>query len=344
MIRKTAFLWALLLCLAVSGFAGAAGTDSVQGVTSRYGDQGLQVRLLQEELNRLGYNLGEPDGRYGRQTVIAVERFQKLRGLPPDGQAGETMLLALYAQKVFIGLLAVTNSQTEAKEPAIEETVSLPRESGPGERGSHVQRLQQALIALNYLPSGAVDGVFSEDTLRAVLAFQKAHGLRETGTADRDTLRVLFTKPGSVPGTTLMPYWYSGGSDLIPVGAVFEVKDVRTGIRFTCRRLGGASHLDAEPLTSFDTLAMKDAYGGVWSWNRRPVLLQYQGEVYAASMNGMPHSWQSITANHMDGHFCIHFFESRIDTSQRVDAEHLQCVFEASLARWDDAAVAEVLP
>lgn len=344
MIRKTAFLWALLLCLAAAVFAGAAGTLSVPSAAGGYGDQGPQVRLLQEQLSRLGYDPGEPDGRYGRQTVMAVEQFQKQRGLTPDGQAGDMTLLAIFAQKVFRDLSVVEDSQTAAEAPAIEETQSLPMESGPGERGSHVMRLQQALISLYYLPSGAADGVFSEETLRAVLAFQETNGLRETGRADRDTLRALFTKPRSVPGTTLMPYWYGGGSNLIPVGAVFEVKDVRTGIRFTCRRLGGASHLDAEPLTSFDTLAMKEAYGGAWSWNRRPVLLRYEGEVYAASMNGMPHSWQSITANHMDGHFCIHFFESRIDTSQRVDAEHLQCVFEASFARWDDVPGTEALP
>lgn len=344
MIKKIAFLWALLLCLSAMAFAGAEGTLSAQLLSSRYGDQGPHVRLLQEELARLYYYPGEPDGRYDKRTVNAVEQFQKDRGLPPDGQAGDMTLLALFAQIAFDNPLAVRGSQTPMDEPAIEKTQSIPRESDPGERGSHVKQLQQALSSLNYLPFGAADGVFSEETLNAVIAFQKDNGLRETGKADRDTLQVLFTKPRNVTGITRMLYWYSGGSFCIPVGAIFEVMDVRTGIKFTCRRLCGVSHLDAEPLTSFDTLAMKEAYGGDWSWDRRPVLLNYQSEVYAASMNGMPHSWRSITTNHMDGHFCIHFFGSRIDSSQRVDANHLQCAFEASFASWEDKTKAQELP
>jgi len=342
MIRKIALLWALLLCLSAAGFAGADAATAVSLASSQYGDQGFNVRLLQEALARGGYYPAEPDGQYGGLTVNAVERFQKAKSLTPDGQAGDITLLALFAQNAFNGRSAYAGGQTE--EPAIEDTRSLPLESGPGARGSHVRQLQQALIRLNYLPSGAADGVYSEKTLQAVTAFQRDSGLRETGRADRDTLRVLFVKPDHVPGDTQMPYWYGGGSDLIPVGAVFEVMDVRTGIRFTCRRLCGVSHLDAEPLTPYDTLAMKKAYGGDWRWDRRPVLLNYQDEIYAASMNGMPHSWQSITNNRMKGHFCIHFFGSRIDTSQRVDAAHLQCVFEASFARWDDVAEAEESP
>jgi peptidoglycan hydrolase-like protein with peptidoglycan-binding domain len=344
MIKKIAFLWVLLLCLLAMAFASADGTPSAQLLSSRYGDQGPHVRLLQEELARLGYYYGEPDGRYDKQTVNAVEQFQKERGLPLDGQAGGMTLLALFAQIAFNRPLADFGSQTAMDEPAIERTQSIPQESDPGERGSHVKQLQQALVSLNYLPFEAVDGVFSDETLKAVIAFQKDNGLRETGKADRDTLQVMFVKPRNVPGITQMLYWYSGGSSRIPVGAIFEVMDVRTGIKFTCRRLCGVSHLDAEPLTSFDTLAMKEAYGGDWSWDRRPILLNYQSEVYAASMNGMPHSWQSISTNHMDGHFCIHFFESRIDTSQRVDANHLQCVFEASFACWEDMTKAEELP
>ena len=342
-MKKIALLWMLLLCLLGTAFAGADGAADAQTLSSRYGDTGPRVRLLQEALSRLGYFDGEPTGSYGRQTVHAVEQYQNDRGLPVNGIAGETTLLALFAQTAPEALPAAYETQT-ATEPAIEDTRSMPQESNIGQRGSHVLQLQQALISLSYLPSGAADGVFSQETLQAVLAFQKDNGLRETGSADRDTLRVLFVKPRHRSGETQLLYWYSGGSSCIPVGAVFTVQDVRTGIQFTCRRLGGVSHLDAEPLTPYDTLAMKEAYGGEWSWDRRPVLLRYQNEVYAASMNGMPHSWESIPGNRMDGHFCIHWMESRIDTSQRVDADHLQCAFEASFARWEDSPTAQVQP
>lgn len=342
MIKRAAFLCLLLLWLSATAFAGAYATPSVIPSPIQYGDEGPDVRLLQEELERLGYYQGEPDGRYGNLTVVAVEQFQKARGLSPDGQAGDTTLLALFAHIAFNSSLA--ENQTSTDEPTIQEMQGIPQVSGPGERGSHVKQLQQALISLSYLPSGKADGVFSEATLQAVTAFQADNKLRETGRADRDTLQVLFTQPHNVPGNTQMPYWYGGGSDLIPVGAIFEVKDVRTGIKFKCYRLMGISHLDAETLTPFDTLAMLEAYGGEWSWARRPVLLYYNGAVYAASMNGKPHSYQSNRTNQMPGHFCIHFFGSRGDSSQRIDVDHLQCAFEASFARWEDETPEAIYP
>ena len=219
--------------------------------------------------------------------------------------------------------------------PATARTEGLPMESGPGQRGSHVMALEEALIAAGYL-EGPAAGVFSHALTTAVTAFQKDQGLAATGRADRDTLRLLFLKPPPGPGDTQMPAWYGGGDALIPWGAQFEVKDIKTGIVFTVYRLMGKSHLDAEPLTAEDTALMKEAYGGSWSWARRPILVRYQGQVYAASMNGMPHGYYSNRKNRMEGHFCIHFFESRGDTSQRIDSDHLNTVFEASFSRWED--------
>lgn len=45
------------------------------------GAKGPDVKALQEELARLGYDL-EPDGHYGGQTVRAVSGFKRDRGLP----------------------------------------------------------------------------------------------------------------------------------------------------------------------------------------------------------------------------------------------------------------------
>ena len=204
----------------------------------------------------------------------------------------------------------------------------------PGARGSGVLLLQQALLGLGYLPD--TSGVYGRATITALAAFQKDRGLTATGRADRASLRLLFLKPGPQEGDTLLPYWYGGGSELIPWGAEFEVKDVRSGLTFTARRMMGTSHLDAEPVTSHDTFEMQKAYGGKWRWDRRPILLRYRNLVIAASMNGMPHSYDFNRMNAMDGHFCIHFFGSRIDGNQRIDDAHVQAVMEASFTRWED--------
>lgn len=220
--------------------------------------------------------------------------------------------------------------------PALAGLEALPEESGPGARGSHVLLLQTALSALQYLDETQVSGVFTPQTARAVQAFQADGGLLRTGRADRDTLGLLFLRPATVPGRTQLPFWYGGGSDLIPLGAFFTVKDVRTGIRFEAYRMMGESHLDAEPVTREDTELMKTAYGGEWSWDRRPVLLNYRGTIIAASMNGMPHGYIANRENGMGGHFCIHFAYARGDGTQRVDTDHLQAAWEAYQTGWDD--------
>lgn len=67
----------------------AAMTDGVL----REGEQGVEVRSLQQRLNALGIrdNRGlplEPDSDFGQRTREAVERFQRSRGIEVDGVVG----------------------------------------------------------------------------------------------------------------------------------------------------------------------------------------------------------------------------------------------------------------
>ena len=211
---------------------------------------------------------------------------------------------------------------------------AIPLPSAQGDKGSHVWQTQQRLRALGFLKAEA-DGVFGDETAMSLYAYQAEKGIRPTGEADEETIRLLFLPPESKKGDTLRPSWYGGGSELIPIGARFQIKDVRTNTVFNCVRVMGVSHLDAEPLTAEDTALMLDIYGGEWSWDRRPILANYQGNVYAASMNGKPHGWEVIPGNDMSGHFCVHFFGARGDGSQRVDPDHLACAVEAGLYGWE---------
>lgn len=54
-------------------------------------DKGDKVRVLQELLNGLGYDLGTygADGDFGAATRTAVEQFQTVNGLAADGIVGE---------------------------------------------------------------------------------------------------------------------------------------------------------------------------------------------------------------------------------------------------------------
>ena len=66
------------------------------------GDRGMAVRMMQQALQRLGYQLGTADGVYGRRTVDAVAAYMRAIGwyVPPTMVIGETapreLLMNLY--------------------------------------------------------------------------------------------------------------------------------------------------------------------------------------------------------------------------------------------------------
>ena len=206
----------------------------------------------------------------------------------------------------------------------------------PGDTGEAVKKVQKKLKSLGYYDS-SIDGDYGNGTKSAVKAFQKRNGLKETGEVNSATLKKLNSsdakKASSGSGKTERLDWFNGGKNIIPKGATFQVKDVRTGKVFTVKRWSGYNHIDAEPKTASDTKILKSIYGH-WSWRRRPVLVKYNGHVYAGSMNGMPHGTSTISNNNFDGHFCIHFYKSKTHGSGKVDDMHQQCVREAMNASW----------
>ena len=49
------------------------------------------IMSLQNALNKKGYNAGKIDGRYGRQTINAVDQYQRRNGLAMNGLTYETL-------------------------------------------------------------------------------------------------------------------------------------------------------------------------------------------------------------------------------------------------------------
>lgn len=148
------------------------------------------------------------------------------------------------------------------------------------------------------------------------------------------------------PGRTLtLPPRYTGSefdvfrielAEWVEASAVYvhssiaRVIDVRTARSFLVRRRGGHFHADSEPLTPSDTRAMKEIFGGKWSWERRAVILECRGRWFAASMNGMPHGGEQVSRNGFSGHFCVHFSGSKIHKSGKEDPSHQQMVLTAA--------------
>ena len=98
--------------------------------------------------------------------------------------------------------------------------------------------------------------------------------------------------------------------NLISSRYVMRVFDVYTGITYYVRSLANGNHADVEPLTAHDTALWSQTFGGVHTWNGRPVWVTIGGRTFAAAINGMPHDVSTISGNNMNGHLCLHFYGS----------------------------------
>lgn len=139
--------------------------------------------------------------------------------------------------------------------------------------------------------------------------------------------------------------WFSEAQYVIPINADFKIVDLETGKSFNARRTVGSGHADCEPLTANDTAIMKSIWGGSFNWNKRSVLVVYNGRTIAASAAGMLHagnegapggewtSWRSddygagtnydyVKGNNAHGHFDLHFYKSIGHSSGTESSAH----------------------
>ena len=125
--------------------------------------------------------------------------------------------------------VTVDPSQSPSVSPAVTSTATATATITPsptpysilskGDRGEEVKRLQRRLNELHY-NAGTADGVFGKQTREAVIAFQKANGLKTDGVAGPATQKILYEStsvvtarptatasptPTVVPGPTAVP-------------------------------------------------------------------------------------------------------------------------------------------
>jgi N-acetylmuramoyl-L-alanine amidase len=133
------------------------------------------VRALQNRLTQLGFYNGPADGVWGPSTQVALERFQRSRGLRVDGQLGPATADAL-------GVAPAGMHQA---------TLGQPLEPGV------VRNIQRRLGQLGY-STGGVDGVWGPGTKRAVERFQESRGLAVTGDLNPTTITALGLDPNNL--------------------------------------------------------------------------------------------------------------------------------------------------
>jgi len=136
--------------------------------TLRVGSKGAKVKELQKNLTKLGYKTKGTDGIFGKNTQSAVLAFQKAYGLKADGIVGSQ----------------TQNAITKALDYQKKGILTI------GSRGAKVKELQKNLTKLGYNTKGS-DGIFGNDTKKAVLAFQKAKGLTQDGIVGNATQKAI---------------------------------------------------------------------------------------------------------------------------------------------------------
>lgn len=307
--------------------------------TLKKGCTGSDVKALQQRLNALGYNAGAADGIFGSGTEKAVKAFQQAAKLTADGIVGKLTFAALYGT-------SVTTAPTTTPPPSAGSSTAYGSLNNQitlksGSKGADVRDLQLALKQKGFY-SGAINSTYDVATTDAVKRFQRSVGIAADGIAGEYTLSPLYTllNPPNTSGIVPWPESLEGKVNLpiekltwanadkagaFPRGSNAVVVDVQSGYTFAVRRTGGTNHADVEPVSALDTATFTLA-AGHYSWARRPIWVIVNGRRLAASMNCMPHGYDSIAANDMRGQFCIHFVDSRTHGSNLVDPEHQKAI------------------
>jgi len=235
-----------------------------------------------------------------------------------------------------------------------------------GLRSQDVSELQRDLKQLGYF-SADITGYFGGVTKSSVASFQKANGLTADGVAGAQTIGKLTgllsaDKPVSRGGVSRAEAtgtksvqklsWFDDVKSIYARGDVATVIDVQTGLKMQIKRTYGGNHADVETLTKEDTAILKEVAGGSWNWTRRPVIVEIDGYRIAASMTAMPHAGRDdkpevvvvsnrsggfgtgqnldeVKGNGMDGHFDIHFLNSRTHSTNKVDSKHQEAIKRA---------------
>ncbi|MHC0063759.1 peptidoglycan-binding domain-containing protein [Nostoc sp. UIC 10890] len=143
------------------------------------GDEGENVRSLQERLRVAGFYYGNATGIFGPITEEAVKRFQDAYKLSVDGVVGPATLGKLPGVGIGSG------------EEAPKKVVNRDK-LRVGDRGEPVRIVQEQLIQAGYL-EGEPNGYYGPYTADAVRRFQAANYLAASGVAGPTTRAKLYS-------------------------------------------------------------------------------------------------------------------------------------------------------
>jgi peptidoglycan hydrolase-like protein with peptidoglycan-binding domain len=158
----------------------------------KQGETGPEVKLLQEQLNRLGFKDAQgrslnPDSDFGDRTRQAVEAFQRARGIEDDGKVGK-------------------NTFAELKKAEAEKTAAVKPEAAPLlSNGKHADNpmYQQADSLLAKLPAGTFKSEQERHNAAAALTYEaRVSGMSKIDSISLNTSGSGFIATQGNPQTT----------------------------------------------------------------------------------------------------------------------------------------------
>ncbi len=168
--------------------------ESYPGEPLSAGSEGEDVRILQEQLNRIAINypqipLIEVNGIYGESTVNTVREFQRLFFLPITGVTDKATWYR--ASQIYASVKRLAEITSEGQRAAYNQQLYPGTALSLNSRGSEVQEIQfylQRISRFNpIVESPRLDGIYGRDTQNAVISFQNAYRLSPSGTVDEST-------------------------------------------------------------------------------------------------------------------------------------------------------------
>lgn len=173
---------------------------SYPGAPLRFGDAGEEVRVIQDQLNRIARNyplipkITTVNGIFDTQTEAAVRAFQDIFDLSVDGIVGQATWYAI--KRVYFSVRRLSEITGEIISP--EDLIRLyPGPLSVGDSGRAVAILQYYLGTIAFfdptIPLQTPTGNYTEETAMLLRTFQATQGLPQTGVVDRATWnRIVF--------------------------------------------------------------------------------------------------------------------------------------------------------
>jgi peptidoglycan hydrolase-like protein with peptidoglycan-binding domain len=129
----------------------------------------VTIREAQQQLKTLGLYTGPSDGQFGPEMEEALRAYQARHGIEVTG-----------------ALTQETQKELQSQQAKQKGQVTI-------------REAQERLKAEGFYP-GPVDGIFGQETEEALREYQKAQGLKVTGSLTQETEKKLMTKQGQKGG------------------------------------------------------------------------------------------------------------------------------------------------